>query len=113
MLRSLGYAVLTAAGPKEALALAQEHAAPIDLLLTDVVMPEMHGSELAKAFRVLRPTAAVVFVSGHARDAFAKGTGEIVNYLGKPFSREELGERLREALRASTSPTSRNSSGGS
>ena len=98
MLRALGYSVLTAAAPREALALAREHPGPIDVLLTDVVMPGMNGAETARNFRELRPSAAVVFVSGHARDAFSDATAEVVHYLGKPFSREELSVMLRQAI---------------
>jgi PAS domain S-box-containing protein len=98
MLRSLGYQVLDAALPSEALALARDHAGVIDLLVTDVVMPQMNGVEAAHAFRALRPSAAVLFVSGYARDALA-ATGEAPAWhLAKPFDVGELAAKLREVL---------------
>jgi len=97
MLRSLGYHVLTAALPNEALALAKDHAGPIDVLLTDIVMPQINGVVAAKAFRELRPNAAVLYVSGYSRDAFPE-QAVIPHYLVKPFTRQELATKLREVL---------------
>ena len=98
MLRSLGYTVLDAALPSEAIALARDHAGPIDVLVTDVVMPEMSGVEAARAFREARPDARVLFVSGYSRNAMSAMEGATPRHLGKPFSKVELATALREVL---------------
>jgi PAS domain S-box-containing protein len=109
MLVSLGYSVLTAALPSEALAIARDHAGPIDLLVTDVVMPQMNGVVAAASFAELRPKASVLFVSGYSRDAFPNESA-IDNYLSKPFTRDELARKLRETIErargSSAAPTS-------
>ena len=97
MLRKLGYTVLSAALPNEALRIAREHEGPIDVLLTDVVMPEINGVVAAKAFSELRPEAVVLFVSGYSRDAFPRGAA-VSHYLAKPFTRDELAVKLREVI---------------
>ncbi len=102
MLQRLGYAVLAAPCPSEALRLAREEGERIDLLLTDVVMPGMNGLELAARVRKLCPKASHLFMSGHARELVAmNGTCEEASRLvSKPFSMRELGEALRAALDA-------------
>jgi len=102
MLRSLGYAVLEAATPSEALALARDHGGPIHALVTDVVMPETNGVEAARAFQALRPDAAVLFVSGYSADALSdRPGGAPARLLPKPFSRVDLGRAVRDAIAAS------------
>ncbi len=98
MLRSLGYVVLDASRPSEAIALAREHAGPIDVMVTDVAMPEMSGMDAARAFRLVRPAAAVLFVSGYTRSAVHADDGAPWLYLSKPFSKAELAAALHEAL---------------
>ena len=98
MLRSLGYVVLDAALPSEALALARDHGGPIDVLVTDVVMPQMNGVDAAEEFRTLRPNAAVLFVSGYSRNALSRTEGAPLRHLGKPFTKAELAEAVRQAL---------------
>lgn len=102
MLTREGYDVLTAAYPTEALRLCQRHAGAIDLLLTDAVMPQMQGRELARRLTALRPAMRVLYMSGypsHAPAAAASAAPGMV-FLGKPFTAEALLGKVREALGA-------------
>ncbi|MEU4626252.1 PAS domain S-box protein [Actinoplanes sp. NPDC023801] len=95
-----GYHVLSAGGGPEALKIAQDPARHIDLLLTDVVMPQMHGRELAEQVRNARPGLPIVYMSGYAQP-FITGEGTLepnTILITKPFTQAELLERLREAL---------------
>ena len=100
MLESQGYAVLTAATPGEAVRLAEEHAGEIHLLMTDVVMPEMNGRDLAKNLLSLYPQLRRLFMSGYTADIIAHHgvLGDGVCFLQKPFSMQELTSKVREAL---------------
>jgi len=93
-----GYRVLTAGSGQDALAVAARHPAPVDLLLTDMNMPAMAGSEVASRFRALHPGAGVVVMSGYAEHADDRtaGRGELV--LGKPFTRAALLDAVAGAL---------------
>jgi CheY-like chemotaxis protein len=87
-----GYVVLDARGPGDALLAAERHAGPIDLLLTDVVMPQMSGRELAERLAKLRPEMAVVYMSGYTDDAIVR-SGVLdagVHFIEKPFSIDRL-----------------------
>jgi diguanylate cyclase (GGDEF)-like protein/PAS domain S-box-containing protein len=99
ILEKQGYTVLAAGTGREALALQETHAGPIHLLLTDVVMPEMAGPELAARMTELRPETRVLFMSGYAEEAIA-GHGALAGrpLLEKPFAPEELLRRVRAAL---------------
>jgi DNA-binding NtrC family response regulator len=84
----------------QAIALCKERATPIDLLLTDVVMPEMSGPELAEELGKLRPGLKVVYMSGYADNAVVRH-GVIkpgAEFVEKPFIAETLTEKLREVL---------------
>lgn len=99
-LESLGYRVLAAASPAEALLLAEAHGGSIDVLMTDVVMPDMDGRELADRVRAISPGLRCLFMSGYTPDVVADhgaatGAGR---FLQKPFSLQEVGARLREVL---------------
>ncbi len=100
ILEKHGYQVLEALDPAHALRLCEEHPGPIDLLLTDVVMPNMSGSELAEGARALRPQLKTVFMSGYTATAIVDHgmLGADEAYLTKPFTRDELLQRLREVL---------------
>ena len=100
MLESLGYTVTAVRRPSEALELARKRGEEIHLLLTDVVMPEMNGRDLAKNILAVYPSLKCLFMSGYTANVIAhhgvldKG----VNFIQKPFSKEQLGAKVREAL---------------
>lgn len=99
-LQELGYAVLAAATPLEALEQAQAGSQAIDLLVSDVIMPGMNGQELAERLRALRPGLPCLFVSGYTADALGH-RGQLdagVLLLQKPFTRLDLARRVRQAL---------------
>ena len=100
VLRRQGYTVLAAPDGKSALALAAAHSGPIHLLITDVIMPEMSGRQLADRMREIRPDAKVLFVSGYTDDAIVRhGILEPgIAFLQKPFSPPALARKVREVL---------------
>ena len=100
MLDGLGYEVLTASTPVEALALAREHPVEIDLLITDVVMPEMNGRDLARRLLAIHPGVRRLFISGYTANVIAHHgvLEEGVHFLQKPFSLRTFGEKVREVL---------------
>ena len=100
ILQEQGYTMLEAQQGDEALALAQQHPAPIHLLLTDVVMPGMSGRELAEQLQQLRPELKVLFMSGYTDDAVVRHgllTAQ-VEFLAKPFSPLGLVAKVRLVL---------------
>lgn len=100
MLESGGLTVLQAPGGEEALALARQGGVPIDLLLTDIVMPEMSGVELADRLERERPDVRVLFMTGYAEEAVVDEgiLGEHRECIGKPFTREQITKRVRKIL---------------
>jgi len=100
LLESLGYTVLAAENPAQALDLVKNSTEPIHLLVTDVVMPGMNGRELWSALAALRPGLKCLYVSGYTANVIAHhGVLEAdVHFLPKPFSTETLAAKLREAL---------------
>lgn len=100
LLERLGYTVLAAGNPHQALELAGTYPGDIHLLLTDVIMPEMSGRELWHQLSALRPRLKCLFMSGYTADVIAHHgvLDEGVHFLQKPFSREALATKLREAL---------------
>jgi len=95
-----GYRVLDAAGGEEALDIVREHEGPIDLLISDVVMPSMDGPALVKAVREIKPNLRVVFISGYAEEAFRNSPDkpEDFHFLPKPFSLKQLTSKVKEVL---------------
>ena len=102
VLQSNGYQVLEAANGDDALRVAAEHPGPIDLLISDVVMPGMGGRDLAERLLARRPGMKVLFLSGYTDDAVVRHgvLSESVNFLQKPFSTAALAQKVREALDA-------------
>ncbi len=100
MLEKLGYLVLAAATPGEAIHLANQHSGEIHLLITDVVMPEMNGRDLARKLLSLYPDIRRMFMSGYTADVIAhQGVlDEGVRFIQKPFSMKDLAAKVREAL---------------
>jgi len=103
VLENAGYQVLETGSASVALHLAA-HAGKIDLLLTDVVMPEMNGIELADRISTLKPDLVTVFMSGYAeRDIQRKMAARSAVHIQKPFTISLLLSRVAEALRATPS----------
>jgi PAS domain S-box-containing protein len=101
MLEKQGYCVLTAGTTAEAIHLAEKHAAEIHLLMTDVVMPEMNGRDLAKKLVSLCPHLKCLFTSGYTADVIAHHgvLDDRVYFIQKPFSGNDLATKVRAALR--------------
>jgi CheY-like chemotaxis protein len=103
ILRRQGYDVLEASNGDEALAICREHAGQIDLLITDVIMPEVGGRELVDRFHEMRRDAKVLYVSGYTDDAtiysgkYPPGTA----FLQKPFTLGALLDKVKEVLGSS------------
>ena len=97
-----GYRVLAAGSAAEAMALATGHQGPLHLLLTDVVMPDMGGRQLAEALTARRPGLKVLFMSGYTDDTVLRDglASADRSFLQKPFSVAALGRRVREVLDA-------------
>jgi PAS domain S-box-containing protein len=100
ILKSNGYRLLEASSGPEALELSRCYGGPIDLLLTDVVMPEMTGRELAARVQKSRPNTKVLYVSGYTADIIGREgvLDEGVDYLPKPFTPAQLALKVREVL---------------
>jgi len=100
MLMRLGYTVLTANSPSEAIRVAGAYAGVIHLLLTDVVMPEMNGRDLANYLLSSYPSLNRLFMSGYTADVIANHgvLNEEVHFVQKPFSIQDLAARVSEAL---------------
>jgi len=100
MLEKRGYKVVSASTPGQAIQLAREHVGNIDLLITDVVMPEMNGRDLAKNILALYPRTKRLFMSGYTADVIAhQGVlDEGVSFIQKPFSAKDLAATVRRVL---------------
>jgi CheY-like chemotaxis protein len=99
-LRMNGYTVLEASGAAEALRLIERHPKPVDLLVTDVVMPGMGGRELAERLTSDRPQMKVIYMSGYTDDAVVRHgvLHEDVHFLQEPFTGNALARKVREVL---------------
>ncbi|MGO8732443.1 MAG: PAS domain-containing protein, partial [Terriglobia bacterium] len=102
ILRAQGYKVLESTSPEDALRIGEQHQEPIDLLLTDVVLPKMSGRKIAEHLTGLRPTMKVLYMSGYTDDAVVRNgvleTGTA--FLQKPFTPSGMARKVREVLDA-------------
>ena len=100
ILEGLGYTVLAASSPEQAMEIAREHSGEIHLMITDLVMPEMNGRELMERLAVSRPGMRCLYMSGYAADVIGypglldKG----VRLMQKPFKRDEFAAKIRKVL---------------
>jgi DNA-binding NtrC family response regulator len=95
-----GYRVIEARHGQDAIELSQRHTGPIQLMVTDVVMPQMSGRELAQHFVRVRPDMRVLFISGYTDIAIVRH-GELeagTAFLSKPFTPDALAAKVREVL---------------
>jgi PAS domain S-box-containing protein len=109
MLAKQGYKVLEAGAPDAAMRMAREHAGRIDLLLTDIVMPQMSGFELAKSVFEMRPEIKVLYMSGYTDNRVNAGwvLEPDVQFLHKPFTAAALTQKVRQALGTEATEASR------
>jgi len=100
MLESLGYSVLSAGNPLDAIKLAKENMKDIDLLLTDVIMPEMNGKELVDHLKTYNPELKYIFMSGYTANIISRHgvLDEGVPFIQKPFSVNQLSRVIRKIL---------------
>ncbi|HPN84421.1 MAG TPA: response regulator, partial [Victivallales bacterium] len=100
LIEGMGYNVLPAASPEEAIQISENHEVEIKLLITDLIMPGMNGYELAKKLSETRPTMKKLFMSGYATDIIGKNglIEEGTNFLPKPFALEDLAAAVRNIL---------------
>ena len=99
ILKASGYVVHAARNGPEGLALCENLKGPIDLLVTDVVMPGVGGRELAESAVKLRPGLKILFLSGHTQDVILKeGIQKGIDLLQKPFTPARLAKLVRETL---------------
>ncbi len=101
LLQSLGYTVLSAADPDDALCQAEEHSGVIHLLITDVILPGMNGRDLATKLSEMQPRLVCLYISGYTADVIAHHgiLEEGIHFLAKPFSRDALANKVREVLK--------------
>ncbi len=99
-LRNKGYKVIEARSGEAALVIMGQDSEPIDLLITDVVMPEMDGPALVEEVRSWRPDMKVIFISGYAESAFRQQArdGSMLYFLAKPFSLKQLASKVKDVL---------------
>ncbi len=100
MLQGLGYAVLAANSPEAAIRLAKVHAPAVHLLMTDVIMPEMNGRDLAEHLLSFMPQLKCLLMSGYTADIISR-QGKLdagLHFIEKPFTKKELAAKLRTAL---------------
>lgn len=99
-LASRGYSVLEAGNGIEAIEVIERHPGKIDLVISDVVMPEMDGPGLLKELQQRSPELRIIFVSGYAEEAFAKSLpeGGQFEFLPKPFTLKQLIAKVKDAM---------------
>ncbi|NTW59592.1 MAG: response regulator, partial [Nitrospirae bacterium] len=101
LLKTLGYSVLVANSPAHALSLCERKDIPIDLLMTDVVMPGMNGKELLRRANAIRPGIRVLFMSGYTANVIAHHgvLDDGIKFIQKPFSIADLAQKVQDAIR--------------
>jgi PAS domain S-box-containing protein len=105
VLTRAGYSVVSAENAERALQLLEARKLPVQLLVTDVVMPGMNGRQLAERLRAIQPEARVLYTSGYAENVIIhRGVlSEGLHFIGKPYSPQALAAKVREVLDAATS----------
>ncbi len=100
MLEHMGYRLIQAGSPMEAIHLAKTSPDPIDLLMTDVIMPQMNGWDLATALQPIQPGMKRLFTSGHAATSISQPhmLNGNVHFIQKPFTMQALSRMIRKAL---------------
>jgi PAS domain S-box-containing protein len=107
-LESEGYKVLEAQNGNDALEIAKHYTGSIDVLVTDVIMPQLRGIELAKRLTEVHPDICVILMSGYSEDALVENrllSERNMTLIQKPFDPEELAQKIRESLTQNTSPS--------
>ncbi|MCF8037182.1 MAG: PAS domain S-box protein [Desulfobacteraceae bacterium] len=100
LLQRLGYSTISTGTPSEAIRAAEENSSEIHLVITDVVMPEMNGRELAGRIQTIRPKTKILFMSGYTANVIAhQGVlDRNINFIQKPFFLKDIAAKLREVL---------------
>ena len=108
-LRMRGYTVLEAPGGEVALDIVRKHPGAIDLVISDVVMPNMDGPTLVRAAQKLRPEMRVIFISGYAEDTFRRNEEKVedLHFLPKPFGLKQLVAKVKDVLSGAARPPHR------
>ena len=99
-LRNKGYNVIEASSGEEALLRLVENEGKIDLVVSDVVMPQMDGPTLIREIRKTRPTLKVIFISGYTEDRLREQfeAGEVIHFLSKPFTLKQLAQKVKDVI---------------
>jgi len=111
MLTQTGYRCLEASDGAEALEVLKDGAGDVQLVLTDVVMPNMNGAELAEHLSKTRPNLRILFMSGYSDDSLVNSISRAPLFLPKPFTAMALMEKVRQALESDSVPVPRRSRG--
>jgi CheY-like chemotaxis protein len=114
VLEQYGYCVLDATNGRAALESADRYSGTIDLLLTDLVMPDMNGYQLAEQLVVSRPEMQVLYMSGYSKDAIESHAAdrEAANFVGKPFTPDFLAGKVRQVLDSKVTAVTAREGGG-
>jgi two-component system cell cycle sensor histidine kinase/response regulator CckA len=98
-LSNKGYQVLEAINGENALEVMAGFDGTIDLMVTDVIMPEMDGPTLAREIIITMPDLPIIFVSGYTEDRFKEEIGDNAHFLAKPFTLQQLAQKIKDTLR--------------